>query len=437
MRFSDARARSAILTSRAMPPLDAIQKSVARITARWPDVVAVPDARNREALAMEMLLRISKWAWKDVKLSRVMSAAVAVFDEERRDRPDLEDVRRFYLDEIRATDSSTFLQGMTKVYIETFDPSSPKSAALARQLKARADGLDGRTRDLLAQLPALFDPEDVPRELAEIMAASDDPYTSLKQLGFRTPHGTGLTRSAHRPFVAHLAPHLRRVEEREKLWAWIAPRSGSALQTDAAHAVEALLKPWAEQTPPDEVREEISEAIIAAYNDPRTHNGGIWSGFSPELRAVLLRWLTKQDMLFFCDMVTATQNSHMWPPRRDFWLSLYEDGRIDEAWVAFGASARDFARRKLLRSGVEGLSKRFGQQHDRGGSTSLLIMRIGDKIVVDGCHSYRTHIFRRDDPKAPKLYGMHYYCDDIMRVSRNAKSHSSIPAWQDWVLRHV
>lgn len=437
MKFSEARARSAVLMSRAMPSLDAILKSVDRITARWPDVVAVPDARNREALAMEMLLRISKWAWKDMKLSRVMSAAVAVFDEERRDRPDLDDVRRFYLDEIRATDSSTFLQGMTKVYIETFDPSSPKSAALARELRTKADGLDGRTRDLLAQLPALFDPENVPRELAEIMAASDDPYTSLKQLGFRTPHGSGLTRSAHRPFVARLAPHFRRSEERAKLWAWLAPKGGSALQTDAAHAVEALLKPWAEQTPPDAVREEISEAIIAAYNDPRTHNGGIWSGFSPELRAVLLRWLTKQDMLFFCDMVTATQNSHMWPPRRDFWLSLYDDGRIDEAWVAFGASARDFARRKLLRSDVEGLSKRFGQQHDRGGSTSLLIMRIGNKIVVDGCHSYRTHIFRSDDPKAPKLYGMHYYCDRIMRASRNAKSHSSIPAWQDWVLRHV
>jgi hypothetical protein len=420
-----------------MPPLDAIHKSVGRITARWPDVVALPEARNREALAMEMLLRISRWSWKDVKLSRVMSAAVAVFDEERRDRPDLEDVRRFYLDEIRATESSTFLQGLTKVYIETFDPTSRQSLALARELSARTNGLDSRTRDLLAQLPALFDPERVPQALADIMAASIDPYDALKQLGFRTPHGTGLTRSAHRPFVTRLAPHLRKAEERKKLWGWLAPKGGNALQTDAAHAVEALLRPWADKSPPDEVREEISEAIIAAYNDPRTHNGGIWSGFSPELRAVLLRWLTKQDMLFFCDMVTATQDSHMWPPRRDFWLSLYEEGRIDEAWVAFGASARDFARRKLLRSGVEGINKRFGQQHDRGGSTSLLIMRVGDKIVVDGCHSYKTHIFRRDDPKAPKLYGSHYHCDDIMRVSRNAKSHSSIPAWEDWVLRHV
>ena len=64
-------------------------------------------------------------------------------------------------------------------------------------------------------------------------------------------------------------------------------------------------------------------------------------------------------------------------------------------------------------------------------------MRIGNKIVVDGCHNYRTHIFNRDDPKAPKLYGSQYYCDDIMRYSRNAKSHSSIPVWRDWVMRHV
>jgi hypothetical protein len=201
--------------------------------------------------------------------------------------------------------------------------------------------------------------------------------------------------------------------------------------------VESILRPWKSTTPDDEIRHEISERIVKAYNDPRLHHGGIWADFDADLKGVLLRWLTKQDMTFFCDMVSATQNSHMWPPRRDFWLDLYEDGRIDEAWVAFGSEAQRYAQRHLVGSAGNQLGKRFGKQLDRGGSTSLLIMRMGGRIVVDGCHSYKTHIFNREDPSAPELYKQIYYCDDIMRRSRNSKSHSSIPSWQNWVLRHV
>jgi hypothetical protein len=103
-------------------------------------------------------------------------------------------------------------------------------------------------------------------------------------------------------------------------------------------------------------------------------------------------------------MVTATQNNHMWAPRRDFWLALFEEGRISEAWVAFGSAAREYARNNLMRSGATDINKRFGRQQDRGGNTSLLIMKIGNKTVVDGCHSYKTHIFSRDEDAAPQLY---------------------------------
>ncbi len=39
--------------------------------------------------------------------------------------------------------------------------------------------------------------------------------------------------------------------------------------------------------------------------------------------------------------------------------------------------------------------KPFRSKTDRGAEHSLLVMRIGNKIVVDGCHSYKTHIFPR------------------------------------------
>lgn len=110
---------------------------------------------------------------------------------------------------------------------------------------------------------------------------------------------------------------------------------------------------------------------------------------------------------------------------------------IDEACVAFGSEARRYAQRNLVRGGKTDMNRRFGRRLDRGGSTSLLIMRIGNKIVVDGCHSCKTHIFRQDDIKAQKLYERQYYCDDIMRSCRNSKPQNSIQNWSQWVLQNV
>ncbi|MCT4579128.1 EH signature domain-containing protein [Donghicola sp.] len=425
------------LRTRALAPLDGIGRSVASILSRWPDAVRTPEDRDREKLALNMLFRVQNWKWDDITTQRVISAAVAVFDEERRCRPDLAPVRSFYLSEIAIRDPGAFLDGMVGIYIDSFTPGSDHTRNLAKALAQRARDLGGRCRKLTEALPSLFRPDTAQLELGRLMLESDDPYTRLKQIGLNSPHTSGLAKAAQQVFIERLKPDLAGAKARQQLFNWLTPEKGPVLQTGAGSAVEALLSVWRDKAPSDALRNELSEQIIAAWNDPRLHTGGIWSGFDPSLRAILLRWLTHQDMKFFCNMVTATQDSHMWPPRRDFWLKLYDDKMIDEAWVAFGSEARRYAQQNLVRSGKTDMNRRFGRQLDRGGSTSLLIMRIGNKIVVDGCHSYKTHIFRMDDKQAPKLYQREYYCDKIMRSSRNSKPHNSINNWSQWVLQNV
>jgi len=405
--------------------------------SRWPDAVRTPEDRDREKLAQDMRLRVSEWNWENITTQKVISAAVAIFDKERCNRPDLLNVREFYVSEIATREPGAYLDGMVGVYLDSFTVGADHTLNLARALSARGSDLGGRHQKLITALPQVFTPDAAPRGLAQLMLESDDAYAKLQSIGLSSPHTSGLAKAAQKLFVASLAPDLANSSARHKLFNWLTPQNGPVLQAGAGPAVEALLSVWRTKTPPDALRDELSEAIIAAWNDPRLHAGGIWSGFDPELRAILLRWLTHQDMKFFCNMVTATQNSHMWPPRRDFWLELYEDKMIDEAWVAFGSEARRYAEHNLLRGGKTDMNRRFGRQLDRGGSTSLLIMRIGNKIVVDGCHNYRTHIFNQDDSKAPKLYLRQYYCDDIMRAATRSKSHHPIPSWSQWVLQHV
>ena len=130
------------------------------------------------------------------------------------------------------------------------------------------------------------------------------------------------------------------------------------------------------------------EALIELYGDPRIKSGGVWGGIDERYMAVMHRWLTREDMRFFTGVVDASQKDPMWPPRRNFWLKLYDEGKIDAAWAALSSQAFDYARQHLMRQDAKNAYTRVGYQQARQ-NTSLLIMKIGNKIMVDGCHSYR------------------------------------------------
>lgn len=441
MRASEDLRRSVSLVSRTLPPLDAIRRSVERVSRRWPDAVSTPEDRDRERLALAMLRCVRDWDWSGTTTQRVISSAIAIFDNERCTRPDLEIVRDFYFDEVTKRPPGAFLDGMLRVYIDSFSSDASHTLELARALGTRREDFGPREQKLIAALPGLLTPTEAPNSLAHIMLDADDPYQTLKDIGFPSPHLPGLVKAAHRVFVEKIGSNLRNENERQRMFRWLTPTTGATLQTGAGPAIEALLAAWRTETPPEALRQELCETIIAAYNDPRLHNGGIWSGFDPDLKRILLRWLTKQDMKYFCDMVTATQNSHMWPPRRDFWLQLYEDRMIDEAWVAFGPTARRYAQQHIQQGTADNGARRFGRQIS-GEDKSLLIMRIGNKIVVDGCHNYKTHIFKAGDPHAPALYAPTYDCVRIRQKSTLSRTHHwsatrRLAVWEQWVMQHV
>jgi hypothetical protein len=283
----------------------------------------------------------------------------------------------------------------------------------------------------------LLSPSKAAGAVAREMVSSSEPYTGLKKLGFPAPHSPGLLYLAHLAFLEEIKGRLDRPDEQKRLLQWLRPENTQALQQGAAQAIAALLHPWQQISPSESVQSHLTESIVGAYGDPRLIHGGVWAAFPQHLKSVLLRWLTREDMRFFCDVITETQDHHHWPPRRDFWLRLFKERRIDEAWVAFGDAAREHAKQNHQGIGAINVDKRFAKQLDRSSSTSLLIMRIGNKIVIDGCHSYKTHIFRANDPTAPKLYQSTYHCDDIMRRSVLSKAHNHIPNWQLWVEQYI
>ena len=426
-----------VLSGGVLPALTYLERAVRHVQDRWPGVTPQPPEKERNALAQEMLGRVERSDWSDVSTWRVTAGAVAAFDEVRCDAEALAPLREFYFSEIEATEQQSILDPLFWVYIESFRPGAIHTERLAAALSQRVGEFGASISQLLTNFEGLLSPAKAAGTVADRMIESSDPYNELKRLGFPAPHSPRLLYFAHLAFLESTKGRLDRADEQRRLIQWLRPENMPALEQGAAEAISALLFPWQEESPSESIQSYLTESIVGAYGDPRLINGGVWSAFPQQPKSVLLRWLTQEDMRFFCDVITETQYHHHWPPRRDFWLRLFRNRRIDEAWVAFGGAAREHAKQIYKGTGAVNVDRRFARQLDRGGSTSLLIMRIGNKIVVDGCHSYKTHIFQANDPAAPKLYQSTYYCDDIMRRSALSKAHNPIPNWQQWVVRYI
>ena len=438
MRLFESIESSRQLKPIMVPELRYLRSAADRVRERWPDVQVSKMEKEREALAQKLRSHIEFNDWEETRISFVVLAASAVFDPVRRVRQDMARTRNFLYAEIAESTSETFLSGLLRAYLESYDPKGAHTKALARALGKVIPKMNTTGRFLMGALPELMDPKSGPFKLATRMSKMSDPYTELLRLGLRNPHGSGFMDLAHLSLTKLIQPHLSEKKSIEWYIKWLRPPGKEeGRNTGAEKAIEALIHPWIEKTPEDKLRSYLVETLIELYGDPRIKSGGVWSSIDERYMAIVHRWLTREDMRFFTGVVDAIQMDAMWPPRRDFWLKLYDEGKIDAAWVALSSQAFEYARQHLMRKNAKNSYSRVGYQQARQ-NTSLLIMKIGNKIMVDGCHSYRTHVFDVADPMAPKLFEEGYNCDEIMRASDRrlsgaSKAHNSIPFWSRWV----
>ena len=438
MRLFESIENSQQLIPITDPELRYLRSAADRVRERWPDVQVSKMEKEREALAQKLRSHIEHDDWKDTRLSFVVLAASAVFDLVRRERQDMARTRDFLYAEIAVSTSETFLSGLLRAYLESYDPKGAHTKALASALRKAIPKMNATGRLLIEALPELLDPKAGPGNLATRMSKMSNPYTELLHLGLRNPHGIGFMDLAHLSLTQLVQPHLSEKKLIEWYIKWLRPPGKEeGRNTGAEKAIEGLIHPWMEKTPEDKLRSYLVETLIELYGDPRIKSGGVWGGIDESYLAILHRWLTREDMRFFTGVVDAIQMDAMWPPRRDFWLKLYDEGKIDAAWVALSSQAFEYARQHLMRTNAKNSYSRVGFQQARQ-NTSLLIMKIGNKIMVDGCHSYRTHVFDIADPMAPKLFEEGYNCKEIMRASDRratgaSKAHISIPFWSRWV----
>jgi hypothetical protein len=408
--LADLLGRRVVVEVPVLPGLDRLRSSVRRILARWPDVKPIPE-QDREQRLADLRDRERAGRWAGLFVSDLTATAGVLYLPEFRDRLDLARLRRFYPAEIAASTRGAFLGGMASVYLDTYEPGAAHSRELGRALDAARARLGERWQRPLRGVPTLFDPERAHADVAAQMVNMADPWQELKRIGLQ-PIGSGLMEAAHRAYVAALVPRLDERAVAERLVRWLKPEGrATARVAGAGAALDALLSPWVQRAPDETLKEYLTETIRDLYGHPRLGSAAVWSETSEPAKAVMLRWLTGASIKVFLDVVSRVESSHHWQPRRVFWLGLFEENRIQGAWAAFCPPAERVASR-MRPTGTGSGDRWYGRAGPRP-DTSLLILDLGHCIVVEGSHSYKVHVFRKDNPKRPDLYRPKYDCEEI------------------------
>ena len=321
----------------------------------------------------------------------------------------------------------TAINQLVRWYVVNFSPTMRGFGLVADFLLRHVDTVRAKWR-ALHERHRLLCPEPAPRLIAaDFLASADSVEDFISRSGYPAaalPSSLFANAFIEACHMVSAAPNTPTLERLMKLsdWGVIGQvlRYGSTPGTQVALA-EALLLPWLRRHPDEKLRAFVVRLLIGVIGDPRTNNSA-WSEISMSARTIMLRWMTKDALEQFLDVVDQTVQSHqvrMWGARRAFWLS-YESARlIQETWVVFGRRGAAIARVVATERDMPTLAHFGTFARDFGGDAAqaVLLMRIGTVLVADWSHNGRCHIWLANNPEAPELYKIEYLRDELERGS--------------------
>ena len=399
----------------------ALQRAAASIARCWPHVEDEAVETDPRQLVRDVDRRRRSGDWSDFYWTDLDRAARALIDSGLWRHARYADLLQLFLDQVRPGVNRPYLRTLFRKYIETFEPGSRLTRALAPVLKVLWREATLPVEALVTQF-RIFDLDPSPAHvIAAFMAGQDDPFAAVRGLGVEAPHGPGLMASVHPFFVSSLAPRIAEGEPAatHRLLAWLKPPGeDEPLQgAGAAQAINALLQPWDGRAPDSDLQHLLEARLLAAYGDPRIRSTGVWSLISAGARRVILKWLAGATIEVFFDIVTRADRTHMWSDRKRLWMDLFDDGLITQAWFALSDAGTSVAER--LRRQHDEIPLAFGRnrsQSSQDRAKCLLIMNVQGRWVVEGSHSFPTWVFPPGDSDALVPYEDSYTCNQFRYI---------------------
>ncbi|MCB0219607.1 MAG: hypothetical protein KDH09_07935 [Chrysiogenetes bacterium] len=181
--------------------------------------------------------------------------------------------------------------------------------------------------------------------------------------------------------------------------------------------LNALLKPFHNSKPADELKSVISDFVLRHIGDPRTRRNA-WQG-ADDARDVMLRWLVSVTLEAFFEIVDQTAMDQHWHARKAFWSAYLNNDAIQDARVILGSRAKKLA---LYQS--QELRGTFGSLRGGGGvqgGHSVLLMRMNSLVIAEWSHSSSCSFWRIDDLHAPAFRLGEYSVDELKQADRSLR----------------
>lgn len=324
---------------------------------------------------------------------------------------------------VRAAEESPRKQpfrALASSYLASYAPNRSGIAEIGLLL-TRLAGRMGKPWAELQQELNLFDPNRGASVLARVaVERGDSPAHVLQSYGLGALNAqSGLVKHCIAEALQQIRDHMSRDHGGRLEWVKsFALRNERDLlfEEQAPLVADALLMPFGDVTPPESVSDRFLDLLLRLFGDPRLHPGR-WVRMEGAA-AVVRRWLTKQSLRQFLEVVDQVANDRMWKHRRAFWEAVYDRELISDAWVVFGQEGAKAARRAF---GKEISFATFdGSTGDQG--HAVLLLRIGRGVVAEWSHSGRCIIWKDGGaPGVPQLHARNYLPASL-RAPRHASS---------------
>ena len=204
-------------------------------------------------------------------------------------------------------------------------------------------------------------------------------------------------------------------------------------QSIRVEIASALLIPFIDQSPAADLKEQLQSFFLHHFGDPRLPSARHrWSGVGEEIRHVLTRWLVKEALDGFIQLIKETALDRHWRYREAFWMACFRKDIIHDARFILGSRASRL--RKQLLKQHQGTA---GVLRGAEGGQSVLLLRMSGVTVAEWSHNGACRFWLDGNANAPRLGGREYSGIELRRGSDFAQRHHSSQhgRWQDQVAR--
>jgi hypothetical protein len=392
-----------------------------------------PRKSPAELAALLERLRLARFDWDNIRTADRFDIAWVLWDGP--DPPaEHEAFLAAYLHWVETPWRRFQIRRIACAWVDGFDPRLTSIRSVGAWLAARAAQLL-EPWPRLAEECDIFSVERAPTMLAEMFLAADESEQAcFDNLGLGDTAASGLRletlgaaaalvrrRLAKRP---GLAARLMELSLHQPAFRPGAEQRGSRARAIRLQLAEALLLPWQQEYPAEDVIEQTLFYLLRECGDPWLPNA-IWSDIRPLATGIMRDWCKRKAIASFFRLAGRRKgdNRVQTQLRQDFWTAYID--RIDEAWIVGGSQS--FAALGIPEAG-------YGRLVGCRPEHCALLLKIGGMTVIETNHAHNERLWLADNDLAPPLYHEHRrsYCPSMLTAGADFSSGYSCNDGANW-----